>query len=74
MDGCVMAYVKTAAYDHDAIPQTCNDEGHAHGCPCMAGSDAIRLSYLRCSECGDFLDETGRCAMHGLLDPEADRG
>lgn len=61
---------RSLVFDHDIHDMACHEEGHAHGCPCGAGGDAIRLSMLRCSECGDFLDETGSCVMHGLLDPE----
>ena len=52
----------------------CREAGHIDGCPGAAGGDhEVRVSYLRCSECGDLLDGYGRCELHGTLDPEFDR-
>lgn len=57
-------------------PETCGDPTHVDGCPGAAGGDhdprpvEVRLSMLRCSECGDLLDSFGCCVIHGLLDTE----
>ncbi len=69
-----MAYVKTSTYDHDALPETCSED-HVPGCPGRAGGDheyIVPVSYMRCSECGDLLDD-GECVTHGLLDPNEGR-
>ena len=61
---------RSLVYDHDALPEVC-PEDHVPGCPGRAGGDhEYRLSYLRCSECGDLLAMDGSCPIHGLLDPE----
>jgi hypothetical protein len=62
----------TTVIDHDALPETCAEDGHIDGCPGRAGGDheakfvggpfvSLPLNAMRCVVCGHRLDDMGGC-------------